>query len=347
MTVSRGLLLALLTLVSQAYTCHAYLTGSSDTLHVPRLQPWSLRRHPPFACGAIRRSGIEDIDADAITTSTVRAKGKPKRKQKQAAISPAIAEWAAASSSSGDSNTTPSSGTNKGYGSSSRRQKQAERQAVDEERAARIQELRTQLQTTLESKKPSLQDILQPIRGMTSLASTNTPADLRALVASPKSLHYRLAWVGGDDAICHTGTGLHKVPLARLQEVFLTLHRSRITWSEVIRIVGPFPNVKNELKGNTQVANPKRSRGDATSVAEWNIAWDSMVDGTGREVTAGPEVRNVVLQVLFADPEAIVAVVPDETGAPRADPFQEDGKHVLVLVKEEALDDKLEALRVA
>ena len=69
------------------------------------------------------------------------------------------------------------------------------------------------------------------------------------------SLDYTLAWVGSDDAICHVGTGLHKVPLARLQDIFLTVGNVGVTnnaWRmmEVIRILGPFPNVRNTLLGS-------------------------------------------------------------------------------------------------
>ena len=53
---------------------------------------------------------------------------------------------------------------------------------------------------------------------------------------------YRLAWVGSDAAICHVGTSLHKVPLARLQEMYLLLGYGKWELLEVIRILGPFPN---------------------------------------------------------------------------------------------------------
>jgi hypothetical protein len=39
---------------------------------------------------------------------------------------------------------------------------------------------------------------------------------LRVLAAGT-NVDYRMAWVGSDEAVCHVGTGLHKVPLARLQ----------------------------------------------------------------------------------------------------------------------------------
>ena len=70
--------------------------------------------------------------------------------------------------------------------------------------------------------------------------------------------------MGSDVAICHVGTGLHKVPLARLQEVFLScLGRNRLEVLEVIRILGPFPNVKNVLQGAAKVGSGSRGGGSS------------------------------------------------------------------------------------
>ena len=78
------------------------------------------------------------------------------------------------------------------------------------------------------------------------------------------------------------------------------------------------------------------------------IVMDSMVDGTGKEILAGTEenIRRVNLQVYFADERAIVAVVPPEDGSLRADPLQDNGSNVLVFIKEDELDEKLNSLRV-
>merc|ERR1712157_511157 len=78
-----------------------------------------------------------------------------------------------------------------------------------------------------------------------------------------------LLWVGSDDSICHVGTSLHNVPLARLQEIFLTLTNRNVELYEVIRILGPFPNVKNTLRG---------------TVSKSKITYTSMIDGTGKEI---------------------------------------------------------------
>jgi hypothetical protein len=272
---------------------------------------------------------------------------KPSKKS-GATVSPALAEWAASASdvvgmksttmtSDADTSTPFEEPTKKK--SSSRRVKQSARKEEEKEQDQAVLRILSDLEDKLE-KKATLEDILNGIRPLLSIARGN---NLRQLTASAKQLNYRLAWVGGDDSLTYIGTGLHKVPLARMQEVFLTLHgRNRIELLEVIRIIGPFPNVRNILQGGSSV---KSSEED---FVEWEIVMDSMIDGTGKEILAGTEdnIRRVKLQVYMADSNAILAMVPPESGGFREDPLEDDGAHILLFVREEDLDAKLEMLRV-
>ena len=252
--------------------------------------------------------------------------------------------------------------------------------------------------------------------------------------SSSSSNDYTLAWVGSDDAICHVGTGLHKVPLARLQDLFMTLGggtdtntntnttpssnlkipqgllkgskknrnsgtATMITVMEVIRILGPFPNVRNTLQGrimNASLFKPSGGSGSNASKSTSStafghsssdnknrkqlpistttntatatrsskvgenvvITYDSMTDGLGKEITAGNEgdTRSLGLNILFADENAVVAVVPTNNDGGDDDAGDDDdelalfgtnGKNVLLFLKEEELDDKLEGLRAA
>jgi hypothetical protein len=234
-----------------------------------------------------------------------------------------------------------------------RRAKQSSRQASDTARDEQVEPLLKQLEELLvdvKSKETTVSDILNTVRQLMQLPADN----LRQLAVGSASRDYRLAWVGSDDAVTYLGTGLHKVPLARLQEVFLTMQgKGRIQVQEVIRILGPFPTIKNNLEGSCKV--DKLSE-DATA---WSITWDSMVDGTGNQLLSGKQenVKTVDLQVYYCDPSILVAVVPppsSEDGGPvvdvrtlRPDPLEKDGAHVMVFVREEDLDGKLESLRVA
>lgn len=221
-----------------------------------------------------------------------------------------------------------------------RRQKQSAKLVIDEERNARIEIVLDELQEVLGERTGNVRDILTVVEKLMKIPS-NDNNDLRRLLSARDRSDYRLAWVGSDDAICHVGTGLHKVPLARMQEVFMNcLGKNQIEILEVISLIGPFPNVKNVLQGTTKIT----SGGDGS---ELQIVMDRMVDGTGKEIKPESEdsIRRVDLEVAFCDERVIVVVMPDDDNE-NAKPLDHDGKRVLLFVREEELDDKLELLRV-
>ena len=303
-----------------------------------------------------KKSGTGAAGKDKADTST--------------AISPLLQQWAASSEEEGQgeetaaptTTTTTSSGATFARFEADEDQPKKERpggkkspkQVQDEERHTLVTGLVQQLQDILESdnknkKSSDIQDILAPIRTLAALPNANT--NLRQLIAGSARYNYRLAWVGSDAAVCHVGTGLHNVPLARLQEIFLScLGKSRLEVLEVIRIIGPFPNVKNTLEGSCKVGKRNMAYGDNIDqdMSELAITYDAMIDGTGKQITAGVEenVRKLVMHIAFCDENAIVGVVPNEDGSVRQDPFVDNGAHLLFWAKEDVLDDKLEALRV-
>ena len=61
-------------------------------------------------------------------------------------------------------------------------------------------------------------------RNKCQLTKSQSSITFKALL-NRNLMNYSLAWVGSDEAICHLGTGLHKVPLARLQDIFLSVGR--------------------------------------------------------------------------------------------------------------------------
>jgi hypothetical protein len=307
-----------------------------------------------------QRQGLADLAEGGITPS-------PKKKVKKSRvtqtmkdnskkvenvpvstdISPALAQWAAAGGGGESSQTSAERNVSvmdsatefvpfpeEGKG---RRTKQSEKVVLEKLKSAAVQQILNDLEDALAQKGGGVDRILEQIQKLMNQPSTN----LRVITAGKEQIPYRLAWVGSDEAICHVGTGLHKVPLARLQEIFLTCQgRNRIELFEVISILGPFPNVRNTLQGASEV-----TLGDVT---DWTIAMDSMIDGTGKEILAGKEdnIRRVKLQIYFSDANAIVAVVPPENGKPRENPLENSGYNVLLFVREDAIDEKLEALRV-
>ena len=351
-----------LTLLLSATSIDAFIVG--NTKHTASTTPL-----PSFSWelyGKVKRGkGLGTLAEDGVAVSKSKTRRTPKRsansKSKKNApaegnISPALAEWMASQEGEdgGDSLEAPATVTPNESGdevasfqtfekdtkANRRRVKQNARKEQDEKRNSKIDESIDALEAALEESN-NLDEILFAVKSLLTLPSGN----LRQLVAGKQKFNYRLAWVGSDDAICHVGTGLHKVPLARLQEVFMScLGKSRLEILEVIRILGPFPNVKNTLQGNAKL---EKSYDD--NVRGLQIVMDSMVDGTGKEILAGTDdnIRRVNLQIYFCDERAIVAVVPPEEGdGLRANPLEDNGKNVLVFIRDDEMDDKLNALRV-
>lgn len=223
---------------------------------------------------------------------------------------------------------------------SERRQKQSAKKVVDKQRNAKVDAVLAELQAVVEERTGNVRDILTVVSKLLEIPS-DTNSDLRRILSAKDRSDYRLAWVGSDDALCHVGTGLHKVPLARMQEVFMNcIGRNKIEILEVISLIGPFPNVKNILQGNTKVIS-------GSDGSEIQIVMEKMIDGTGKTIDAGTDdnIRRVDLEVAFSDERAIVVLMPDDDNK-NGKPLDNDGKRVLLFVREDDLDEKLEGLRV-
>jgi hypothetical protein len=285
-------------------------------------------------------------------------KKKKKGENGDAAISPGLAQWMASQAETNDNtmdDDEPSTAATtftpfeEPKASSSRRTRQSSRLATEQARSEETQQFVARLERILgiedeENKSKSKLNVNDLLTTLGQLRAAQPSSNTLQSMAAGKSTRYdyRLAWVGSDDAVCHVGSALHKVPLARLQEVFLSLPgRNQVVLQEVIRILGPFPNVKNTLEGSSE----NQQQGDG--VMDWKVTWESMVDGTGKEVLAGKaeNVRRVDLKVYFADPSILVAVVPDKEKL-EDDPFKDSGKNVLLFLREDDLDGRLESLRV-
>lgn len=326
-----------------------------DVLAFQQATPTLPRRLSPL-WGKVKRGNLgKEVDG-SVAQRQGSGGGKKTKKGAAAAtnISPALAEWMASQQQQGQqgdsdsttatTTTTSSDADGKTTNKRNKKQprvKQSARKEMEDFRDKRVDALVKQLEEALESGKPSIDDILGLVRQLLDLPTGN----FKQLMASAQRQDFRLAWVGSDDAVSHVGTGLHKVPLARLQEVFLSFcGRNQVEIQEVIRVLGPFPNVKNTLSGQGQF-----DRQD--DAVEWRLTWDSLVDGTGNEILAGKDenVSRVDLQVYFSSPSVVVAVVPpqkDDIAIRRADPLENNGQHMLVFVRENDLSEQLSKLRV-
>lgn len=252
---------------------------------------------------------------------------------------------------------------------SPRRERQARRQKEDGIRRTALTAQISSVRDLLSENDLSVPTLLSSLsRIVREFGAPDDPerrrSEARTFFQTGSALDYTLAWVGSDDAICHVGTGLHNVPLARLQDIFLTVGNIGLkggSWRmmEVIRILGPFPNVRNTLLGQVADVRKGPSMGDQSHGGRTGIQvrYDSIVDGVGKELNAGKQedTRFVDLDVLFVDEEIIVCLVPssdtvdgdDALGLGAGAAAGKDGKNVLLFLKEDELEEKLELMRVA
>jgi hypothetical protein len=369
---------------------------------------------------------LDESDAEPAPRSSKQKKGTVSAKSEKGTvgvdvgISPLLALWAAgketseAAMVSPPSSSSPLEAARKSKSSSPRRQKQQARMEVEAERREQARELVSRIESMLPGDDDSgsgnspprkafrVSDLLQELEKLVKLPTAGPSmagggGSLRQLLSAPAgSLNYRLAWAGSDPAICRLGTGLHKIKLARLQEVFLTVGpRGRVQMIEVIRVLGPFPNVKNTLVGTSSTLfsppdnrkkkgtgppgaadadTPRRTSRHiviaadddssdrkegvtvAVTVQPWRITWESLIDGTGKELLAGNQARNVNLEVLWSDENLLVCATigeGEDDGRGRAamasvDPplFHDSGEDLLVFFRETRMEEKLDALRV-
>jgi len=318
-----------------------------------------------------KKGGLGKIGNSGVTTKA-KKKSKKKSKVKEASpkISPSLSEWASSLDESNVSasdkistGTAPSSSDSSTFKpfeefaspkkSNSRRERSETRAEKDRAKNQQIDSILLDITTRISSNNFSVEALLEDIKTLIKVQPATTFKSL--LKTNLKD--YNLAWVGSDDCICHVGTGLHKVPLARLQDIFLSVGRDRsgqaktVTLLEVISILGPFPNVRNTLQGS--IIEEKRTEREVmgASITENKVKfmYDSMFDGLGKEISAGKEdnVRYVDLNILYADEKALVCVVPSDNSKGIDEEFGDNGENVLLFLKEDDLDLKLDQLRAS
>jgi hypothetical protein len=221
---------------------------------------------------------------------------------------------------------SPATDTNESKGILSRRARTTERILMDEEKSKEVKEIVKELQEAIAKRK----DVGSAVDRALQRLPINVN-QLQQLVKSTNPLDYRLAWIASDVAVCAIGSALHsKIALARLQEVYLTLHRNRLQMFEVVRILGPFPNVKNTLSGSAKFARQ--------GVDRMTITWQSLIDGTGKENFEGGKTKVAMLDILYGDDQLIVARLVDKD-IPR-------GEECVVFIRDTDMDATLENLRV-
>jgi hypothetical protein len=318
-----------------------------------------------------KKGGLGKIGSTGVTTKAKKnSKKKNKVKEESPKVSSSLSEWAssldgsnvsvndktgtdAVISSSDSSTFKPFEEFASPKKSNSRRDRSGTRAEKDRAKNQQIDSILLDITTRISSNNFSIEALLDDIKTLIKVQPAST---FKSLLKSNLK-NYNLAWVGSDDCICHVGTGLHKVPLARLQDIFLSVGRDgsgqakTVTLLEVISIFGPFPNVRNTLQGSIMEEKSTEREVMGASITENKVKfmYDSMFDGLGKEISAGKEdnVRYVDLNILYADEKALVCVVPSDNSKGIDDEFGDNGENVLLFLKEDDLDLKLDQLRAS
>lgn len=140
---------------------------------------------------------------------------------------------------------------------------------------------------------------------------------------------WRLVFVSNDAMLGTLGTNLHKLPLTRMEDLFVSFKKNKaqgrtIETIEVLRVLGPFPNLRNTLYGTYEAQSPN----------SLTIKYSSFVDGTGKEITSGTAATDqaVSIKVVFVGSELLI--------------FEAKPQQLMVFAQETDLTDALSALRV-
>jgi len=188
------------------------------------------------------------------------------------------------------------SGTEKKKGKEGRKERKKQSAAVQADIDRRVDEAVAGFNNCIGVEKGEKRDLVELQRIIEEDLRPLAVNNLKTTIRKSTLTDYKLCFAGSDDAVCAMGSGLHKVPLANLDEIYLTIGNSRVFVREVIRIIGPFPNVLNSLIGDA-----------TTSKGVLTTTYTSIVDGTGKELVNAPnEERKVSYEIAFASEEYLV-----------------------------------------
>jgi len=170
----------------------------------------------------------------------------------------------------------------------------------------------------------SLEEIAEVINELQELSATTKPAQSAKIYGD-----WRLAYVSAAAGLDEIGTGLHKLPLTRMEDLFLSFSGSKAAGraaacTEVLRVLGPFPNLRNKLSGDFGISS------SGTGIS---LKYTQMIDGTGKMLESGNGMdRKNNLQVIYSGLDGLVMLT--KTGC------------ALVFQRETNLQAALKALRV-
>ncbi|EKX37329.1 hypothetical protein GUITHDRAFT_145031 [Guillardia theta CCMP2712] len=105
-------------------------------------------------------------------------------------------------------------------------------------------------------------------------------------------------------------TGLGKLPGTSILDMFITCEKSgKVKVQEICRVVGPFPNIKNELQGTWDYKTASSGFKEGVSSSDKLVfSYNMLIDGRDKVTTAetGFKVRSVDINVRYIDQDVMI-----------------------------------------
>mmetsp|Transcript_27489 Transcript_27489/g.67862 ORF Transcript_27489/g.67862 Transcript_27489/m.67862 type:complete len:330 (-) Transcript_27489:292-1281(-) len=163
------------------------------------------------------------------------------------------------------------------------------------------------LMDEVESEKRDVKKIAESITKLKEVQKTMPVDQLEALKGD-----WKLAYTDSATTLNNFGTGLGSLPGTAIKEMFASFQAdSKITVREICRVLGPFPNIRNQLDG-TWTINSKGAAGftgDSSQKMEGLVLrYEQLTDGRDKVTTAstGFKVKNIACEVGFVNEEILV-----------------------------------------
>lgn len=120
---------------------------------------------------------------------------------------------------------------------------------------------------------------------------------------------WKLAFVNKAECLDEFGTGLGKLPGTSILDMFVSFDSSgKVKLTEVCRVVGPFPNVKNELMGEWTYSEGAVGFNKDAAANGLRSTYSAMLDGRNKmtDANTGFRVRTVASDVKYVDQDVMV-----------------------------------------
>jgi len=120
---------------------------------------------------------------------------------------------------------------------------------------------------------------------------------------------WKLAFVNKADVLDEFGTGLGKLPGTSILDMFVSFDSAgKARLIEVCRVVGPFPNIKNELMGDWTYAEGSVGFDKGATETGLKTTYNAMLDGRNKltDANTGFRVRSVRADVKYVDRDVLV-----------------------------------------